>query len=247
MSRKEAMPFSGSVLKWIAIVIMFLDHAGASLLEVFALNIYGNSPLAGQIDNLYFWYEVDQMLRIIGRTAFPIFCFLLVEGAVHTHNPGKYLFRLAVFAVVSEIPFDLALHNQMIFWANQNVFFTLLAGLLVIQVFQRYPAEGWKGMLALAVMAVAAEACGTDYGAIGVVVIAVMYLLRERPLASCILSLILLTLLNRMELYSIPAFLAMALYNGTRGRQPKYFFYAFYPVHLLLLWAVGNYLLPVLL
>lgn len=247
MSRKEAMPFSGSVLKWIAIVIMFLDHAGASLLEVFALNIYGNSPLAGQIDNLYFWYEVDQMLRIIGRTAFPIFCFLLVEGAVHTHNPGKYLFRLAVFAVVSEIPFDLALHNQMIFWANQNVFFTLLAGLLVIQVFQRYPAEGWKGMLALAVMAVAAEACGTDYGAIGVVVIAVMYLLRERPLASCILSLIMLTLLNRMELYSIPAFLAMALYNGTRGRQPKYFFYAFYPVHLLLLWAVGNYLLPVLL
>ncbi len=247
MSRKEAMPFSGSVLKWIAIVIMFLDHAGASLLEVFALNIYGNSPLAGQIDNLYFWYEVDQMLRIIGRTAFPIFCFLLVEGAVHTHNPGKYLFRLAVFAVVSEIPFDLALHNQMIFWANQNVFFTLLAGLLVIQVFQRYPAEGWKGMLALAVMAVAAEVCGTDYGAIGVVVIAVMYLLRERPLASCILSLILLTLLNRMELYSIPAFLAMALYNGTRGRQPKYFFYAFYPVHLLLLWAVGNYLLPVLL
>lgn len=247
MSRKEAMPFSGSVLKWIAIVIMFLDHAGASLLEVFALNIYGNSPLAGQIDNLYFWYEVDQMLRIIGRTAFPIFCFLLVEGAVHTHNPGKYLFRLAVFAAVSEIPFDLALHNQMIFWANQNVFFTLLAGLLVIQVFQRYPAEGWKGMLALAVMAVAAEVCGTDYGAIGVVVIAVMYLLRERPLASCILSLILLTLLNRMELYSIPAFLAMALYNGTRGRQPKYFFYAFYPVHLLLLWAVGNYLLPVLL
>ncbi len=247
MSRKEAMPFSGSVLKWIAIVIMFLDHAGASLLEVFALNIYGNSPLAGQIDNLYFWYEVDQMLRIIGRTAFPIFCFLLVEGAVHTHNPKKYLFRLAVFAAVSEIPFDLALHNQMIFWANQNVFFTLLAGLLVIQVFQRYPAEGWKGMLALAVMAVAAEACGTDYGAIGVVVIAVMYLLRERPLASCILSLILLTLLNRMELYSIPAFLAMALYNGTRGRQPKYFFYAFYPVHLLLLWAVGNYLLPVLL
>ena len=241
------MPFSGSVMKWIAIVIMFLDHAGASLLEVFALNIYGNSPLAGQIDNLYFWYEVDQILRIIGRTAFPIFCFLLVEGAVHTHNPGKYLFRLAVFAAVSEIPFDLALHNQMIFWANQNVFFTLLAGLLVIQVFQRYPAEGWKVMLALAVMAVAAEVCGTDYGAIGVVVIAVMYLLRERPLAACILSLILLTLLNRMELYSIPAFLAMALYNGTRGRQPKYFFYAFYPVHLLLLWAVGNYLLPVLL
>lgn len=241
------MPFSGSALKWIAIIIMLLDHIGASLLEVFVLNIYGTSPLAGQMDNLYFWYETDQILRTIGRTAFPIFCFLLAEGALHTHNPKKYLLRLAVFAAVSEIPFDLALHNQMFFWGSQNVFFTLLAGLLVILVFQRYPAEGWKGALALVIAAAAAEFCGTDYGATGVAVVTVMYLLRERPLASWGLSLLLLTLLNRQELFCLPAFLAMALYNGTRGRQPKYFFYIFYPAHLLLLWAVGNYVLPALL
>ena len=238
------MPFSGSALKWFAVLIMLVDHIGACLLEVFVLNYYGVSPLAGRIDNLYFWLSLDSVLRGIGRAAFPIFCFLLVEGAVHTRSPRKYLLRLASFALISEIPFDLALHNQPFYWGTQNVFFTLLAGLLVIQAFQRSPGQEWRGMLALAVLGAAAELCGTDYGAIGVAVIAVMYLLRERPLVMSILSLALLVLLNRQELCSIPAFLAMALYDGRRGRQPKYFFYVFYPVHLLLLWAAGNFVLP---
>lgn len=238
------MPFSGSVLKWIAIAVMFLDHIGACILEVFVLNYYGSSPLAGRAANLYFWYELDFVLRSIGRLAFPIFCFLLAEGAAHTHNRGKYLLRLALFAVISEIPFDLALHNQIFYWGSQNVFFTLLLGLLVIVVFQCYPAETWKGLLALAALGVLAELCGTDYGAAGVAVIVVMYLLRNRPLMMSLVSLAVLALLNLQELCSIPSFLAIALYNGRRGRQPKYFFYVFYPVHLLLLWAAGNFVLP---
>ena len=241
------MPFSGSALKWFAVLIMLVDHIGACLLEVFVLNYYGVSPLAGRIDNLYFWLSLDSVLRGIGRAAFPIFCFLLVEGAVHTRSPRKYLLRLASFALISEIPFDLALNNQPFYWGTQNVFFTLLAGLLVIQAFQRSPGQEWRGMLALAVLGAAAELCGTDYGAIGVAVIAVMYLLRERFWAASVLSLILLVLLARIEIFSIPAFLILALYNGKRGRQPKYFFYVFYPVHLLILWAAGNFVLPALL
>lgn len=241
------MPFSGSALKWFAVLIMLVDHIGACLLEVFVLNYYGVSPLAGRIDNLYFWLSLDSVLRGIGRAAFPIFCFLLVEGAVHTRSPRKYLLRLASFALISEIPFDLALHNQPFYWGTQNVFFTLLAGLLVIQAFQRSPGQEWRGMLALAVLGAAAELCGTDYGAIGVAVIAVMYLLRERFWAASVLSLILLVLLARIEICCIPAFLILALYNGKRGRQPKYFFYVFYPVHLLILWAAGNFVLPALL
>ena len=247
MSRREAIPFSGSALKWFAVLIMLVDHIGACLLEVFVLNYYGVSPLAGRIDNLYFWLSLDSVLRGIGRAAFPIFCFLLVEGAVHTRSPRKYLLRLASFALISEIPFDLALHNQPFYWGTQNVFFTLLAGLLVIQAFQRSPGQEWRGMLALAVLGAAAELCGTDYGAIGVAVIAVMYLLRERFWAASVLSLILLVLLARIEIFSIPAFLILALCNGKRGRQPKYFFYVFYPVHLLILWAAGNFVLPALL
>ena len=96
----------------------------------------------------------------------------------------------------------------------------------------------------VAALAAAAELGGTDYGAIGVGVIAAMYLLRERPLAAYLISLVLLALLNMQELCSIPAFLALALYNGKRGRQPKYFFYVFYPAHLLLLWMVGRFVLP---
>lgn len=241
------MPFSGSALKWFAVLIMLVDHIGACLLEVFVLNYYGVSPLAGRIDNLYFWLSLDSVLRGIGRAAFPIFCFLLVEGAVHTRSPRKYLLRLTSFALISEIPFDLALHNQPFYWGTQNVFFTLLAGLLVIQAFQRSPGQEWRGMLALAVLGAAAELCGTDYGAIGVAVIVVMYLLRERFWAASVLSLILLVLLARIEIFSIPAFLILALYNGKRGRQPKYFFYVFYPVHLLILWAAGNFVLPALL
>lgn len=241
------MPFSGSALKWFAVLIMLVDHIGACLLEVFVLNYYGVSPLAGRIDNLYFWLSLDSVLRGIGRAAFPIFCFLLVEGAVHTRSPRKYLLRLASFALISEIPFDLALHNQPFYWGTQNVFFTLLAGLLVIQAFQSSPGQEWRGMLALAVLGAAAELCGTDYGAIGVAVIAVMYLLRERFWAASVLSLILLVLLARIEIFSIPAFLILALYNGKRVRQPKYFFYVFYPVHLLILWAAGNFVLPALL
>ena len=241
------MPFSGSALKWFAVLIMLVDHIGACLLEVFVLNYYGVSPLAGRIDNLYFWLSLDSVLRGIGRAAFPIFCFLLVEGAVHTRSPRKYLLRLTSFALISEIPFDLALHNQPFYWGTQNVFFTLLAGLLVIQAFQRSPGQEWRGMLALAVLGAAAELCGTDYGAIGVAVIAVMYLLRERFWAASVLSLILLVLLARIEICSIPAFLILALNTGKRGRQPKYFFYVFYPVHLLILWAAGNFVLPALL
>ena len=241
------MPFSGSALKWFAVLIMLVDHIGACLLEVFVLNYYGVSPLAGRIDNLYFWLSLDSVLRGIGRAAFPIFCFLLVEGAVHTRSPRKYLLRLASFALISEIPFDLSLHNQPFYWGTQNGFFTLQAGLLVIQAFQRSPGQEWRGMLALAVLGAAAELCGTDYGAIGVAVIAVMYLLRERFWAASVLSLILLVLLARIEIFSIPAFLILALYNGKRGRQPKYFFYVFYPVHLLILWAAGNFVLPALL
>ena len=240
---KAGRPFSGSILKWLAIFIMLVDHLGASLIEVFLLNGCHNSPLAGMITNQALWWSVDTVLRRIGRSAFPIFCFLLVEGAVHTRDIGKYARRLLAFALVSEIPFDLALRNYFPWWAHQNVFFTLLLGLLVIRVFRRSAGREWRGVLSLGAASLLAELGGTDYGATGVLVIALMYLLRENRIAALAVSYILLASSGRIELCALPGFLALLLYNGKRGRQPKYFFYWFYPVHLLALWILGNWIL----
>ena len=153
---------NGSVLKWFAILVMLTDHVGACLLEVFILNIYGNSSLTVMTGNPEMWIKVDLILRCIGRSAFPVFCFLLAEGARHTRSMPAYIRRLAVFALISELPFDLALHNTPFFWGAQNVFFTLLLGLAVIWVFQRYPAEQWKGWLCFAALAALAEVMRTD-------------------------------------------------------------------------------------
>lgn len=212
--------FSGSVLKWAAIITMLIDHIGAS-------------GLCNE------W-----ALRLIGRTAFPLFVFLLTEGAVHTRNMRKYLARLGVFALLSEIPFDLAIFGMPFYRGHQNVFLTLVLGLAVIWLFQQYPPgteKTWKASLGLVLSALLAEVLHTDYGSSGVLVIVLMYLLRERPWLRFGVCYVLLALMSSTELWCLPAFLLMAFYNGERGRQPKYFFYGFYPAHLLLLWFLERF------
>lgn len=128
---------SGSTLKIIAIITMLLDHIGASLVQPI---LASTASAAGVTDwsmpSLAAAYPGAAIpyyaLRYIGRISFPIFCFLLVEGFLHTKNLHKYCLRLAIFALVSEIPFDLAFHQTPFYQASQNVFFTLLIGLLVI-------------------------------------------------------------------------------------------------------------------
>lgn len=237
---------SGSTLKWFAIAVMLIDHVGACLVEGFMFNAYGNSPLTFSSGNIEFWYWLDLVLRCIGRSAFPVFCFLLAEGACHTRSMPNYMKRLAAFSLISEIPFDLAIQNTPFAWNMQNVFFTLLLGVIVIWVFQKYPAEKWKGWLSFVLLAAAAEVLHTDYGAVGVATILVMYLLREKPFRKLAVSYVVLALASLLELFCLPGMILLGLYNGERGRQPRYFFYAFYPVHLLVLWAVGNFLLPVI-
>ena len=113
---------SGSTLKIIALVSMLIDHIAASLLTI-QLQLHYTEPL----------YQAFIVMRyFIGRLAFPIYCFLLVEGFERTKNRRKYAERLFLFALISEVPFDLAFNRCVLSLGHQNVFFTLFAGLLAI-------------------------------------------------------------------------------------------------------------------
>lgn len=151
---------TGSTLKLIAIITMLIDHTAATILvrTLIARGIegLGNSNTQATLDFMRdnaVIYGVNIIMRLIGRIAFPIFCFLLVEGFVHTHNKWKYALRLGIFALISEIPFDLAFNSKLFDFSYQNVFFTLLIGLLVMMGFEivreKLGEKKWLPLLAI--------------------------------------------------------------------------------------------------
>lgn len=246
---------NGNQLKLIAVVTMLLDHIGYLLVgKGFAMqDMEASGPCGG-------WWALYSALRMVGRAAFPIFCFLLVEGIMHTGDWRKYALRLGVFAVVSEVPFDLMESGKMVDPSVQNVFFTLLLGLLMIKCLE--VIEGWLTsgfgsgggvgkkavpmetgfLLQLGVIIVfcgAAWLLRTDYDYIGIMLAALFYFFRREPVKRCVLGFAwMAAMLPRLVLIPglILGFLAIYLYNGQRGKwKGKYFFYLFYPVHMIIL------------
>lgn len=239
--------FSGTALKTIACITMLVDHIGASCIEAGILTPGLDAGTLSQ-DTLsaYPLYRLDMVLRFTGRLAFPLFCFLLVEGFVHTHNVKGYLGRLVLFGLLSEVPFDLAFFRTPFFPGAQNVYWTLALGVLAMAMLQKSEnADGnaaWTGRLAALGCAVVAQLAGTDYGAIGVALIVALYLTRNSRQKQCILGAVLML----FEITAPLAFVLLWFYNGERGRCPqwaKWAFYGFYPAHLTLLALVTNLLL----
>lgn len=235
---------SGTALKLIACTTMLIDHIGASCIETqCALSAYSSVGLA----------RFDLVLRLIGRLAFPIFCFLLTEGFAHTHDVKKYAGRMLLFALVSEVPFDWAFFGRPFYWGHQNVYWTLLWGILAMSCLARYQSRkagaGPKNSVAAAACglgaagcAMAAEYMNTDYGAIGVLLIILLWLLRESRRKQCIAGGVLFS----FELTAPLAFVLIWRYSGQRGRCPKWAqwaFYLFYPVHLAVLGMVTNWVI----
>ncbi len=247
---------SGYTLKLIAVISMFIDHLGATVLSRIlfdgALGAEASMYVNAHWDALHQLYMV---MRGIGRLAFPIYCFLIVEGFLHTRSVPKYAARLFVFALISEIPFDLAIRGKVWDLSYNNVFFTLFIGLVVIAGLRwcgerfsgiaadrsvRFGELFIRGMLSMfmifAGMAAAEEVFRSDYGAAGIIAIVVIYLLRKHPKTAILAAVVLLARLSsELEIVALADVFVIAYYNGTRGKQSKYFFYAFYPVHLLLL------------
>ena len=132
MEKKKGI--SGSTLKMIEIVTMVIDHIGAAVLaRLLMVNGLGELDQTNA-DAIMQWlsangalYWTYTVMRMIGRVAFPIFCFLLVEGFLHTHDVKKYAMRLGLFALLSEIPFDLACSSKILEFNYQNVDLNQLA------------------------------------------------------------------------------------------------------------------------
>lgn len=213
------MGLSTFQLKWIAIITMLIDHVGAVL------------------------FPYSMGFRIIGRIAFPIFCFLIVEGFSHTRDVRRYMVRLGIFALVSEIPYDLAFHGGISFEEGQNVFFTLLLGVFMMYMLSLGSGILVKVLVVLSVF-VLAEVLNTDYSGRGILLILIYYLFREKKAIGLPAG----ALWNfsygwgMIQCFGVAATPFLAFYNGKRGPKIKYFFYVFYPAHLFILYLLKTYL-----
>lgn len=212
-------------LKWIACAAMLLDHLGAAFF-----------PGVG--------------LRLIGRVAFPIYCFLLTEGVSHTRSPLRYGLRLGVGAVLSEVPFDLLIFGGITL-RHQSVMVTLLLGFFMAEWMQR----GKFQILPLLVCGGMAALLGSDYGFFGVMMIWVFVMTWNLPGRQWVQSLLLAAVCLGMgsapvgvfgiripiELFALLALIPISLYSGEKrrhGKAAQWGFYLFYPGHLLILWLI---------
>lgn len=216
---------SGSAIKTIAMVTMLIDHIGAFLLHN---KSFAAKPLFTHGPTLY------RLSRDIGRIAFPIFVFLLVEGAMHTRSRVKYGRNLLLFALLSEIPWNYV-HTGTIRYEKQNVYFTLFLGYLAICCIEKYREQQWLQALCVLALLLVSRYLHADYGWKGYAFILIMYWLRYEKVAqaiggSCWLA---------YEWKACFAFIPINMYNGQRGYikgKWKYFFYLFYPLHITILY-----------
>lgn len=238
------IPFGGltsNMLRTVAIVLMLSDHIWATAMS------FGN------------W------MTYIGRMAFPIFAFQIAEGFVHTSSFKKYALRLLGFALLSELPFNLFYSSRWFNPYHQNVLFTLLLGLLAIKVIDNVKKNRSAKNIALSVLwlflILAASGIGfVDYGYLGMLTVVMFYLFRDFPFA-WLLQLLGMVLINITffeglvfpveifgKVFEIPsqgfaifALIPIWLYCGRKGRSSKplqYGFYAFYPVHMIVLYLI---------
>ena len=217
-------------LKWMALASMLIDHIGAVFFGDFTVRAFGAD-----------W----EILRMVGRLAFPILAFQIAQGAAHTSNWKKYALRLLAFGLVSELPYDLALHGG-VDWTNQNVYFTLLLGLLAIEADMKWAARDWKagrfkGMIFAALLMLLGFIIGSDYGGFGVLMIYWFYLAGSDSLMTAGGIAAINFVLGRIQAFGVLALIPISLYNRKLGyHRPwlQYTCYLFYPVHLAVLAAV---------
>lgn len=239
-SPSKRFDISAATLHILAMTLMLMDHLWATLLPA------------------------QDWLTCAGRLAFPIFAFMAVEGYFHTHSFQKYALRMLLFAVLSEVPFDLMYGGTCFYPVHQNVIWTLLLGLLGIRLMEAVRQKGkrWLYLLVSVLIVIAGAALGTlgmvDYYGAGVLTVLIFYFFRGRKWW-CLLGQLLALYWVNVELLgglmypvtlfgmdfelcqqglALLALIPIWLYRGRQGYHSKpfqYACYAFYPVHMLVL------------
>ena len=230
---------SCNVLKLIACIFMFTDHFGYGVLHNYLLT-HGMDLMPEEYKLLNTVYEV---CHGIGRLAFPIFCFFIVEGFLRTRSILKYMARMAVFAVISEIPFDLGLYGVPFRWEHQNIMVTFLIALIMLSVIRyignirglSYFMICFTSICAVIAFSDIAVMLNADYSWKCMLLTAVLYFTRNtgtfRLLAGAAAT--------SWEKYAPLSFLLLYFYDPQTRPVYKYAFYLFYPLHLLVIYMIA--------
>lgn len=232
MMRQKGLP--QEVLKLIACVTMLIDHFGHAIVP--------GLPVPYMVELYY-------ACRIIGRIAFPIYCFLLAEGMRRTRNPKNYILRLGIGVLLAEIPFDFLFEGGFS-WEYQSVMVTLTLGAVMLLCMQK-TGKKWLKLLMVLPFAALAEFAKCDYGGWGIAMIAVFALLDRFSLQFAGVLLVAAAMPSAgitvfgvflsCELAALLAMLPIGFYSGrklTYSRTIQWAFYLFYPLHLLVLWMI---------
>lgn len=232
---KKLQFLSGAQLKLIAIVSMLIDHVNKALIYPNLTSNYGSLT------------TLSNIFDKIGRIAFPLFCFLLVEGFFKTRNRKKYLLNLLIFGVISEVPFDMFTTASYFNMNWNNVMFSLALVLVTIWIIdtlkvkmEKYTRALWYlvSFIIVGVMCTVSMLLALDYEHHAILIGYFFYLFYDSTavaLPFCYASMY-------TEPWSLMGFGITLTYNGKRGKQSKMLSYWFYPVHLLILGALRLYL-----
>ncbi|WP_276887387.1 TraX family protein [Anaerococcus lactolyticus] len=231
--------FTSGDLKIIACGAMFLSHLAQSGF------LYGFDCV-----------KLADLFTLIGRIAMPLFCFMVVQGIILSENKEKYLKRLFIFALISEIPFDLAFSDSVFNIYSQNVFFSLFLGALMVYFWERIQINDinntlklCSGIILFLAISFIARLFMTDYDAYAIFAIALLYFAKDNRLLTALAIFVGFAFeanFTGME-FTIPYIVYLSiplilLYNGKRGSYNRWYFYGFYPAHLFVI-----YLLKVIL
>ncbi|MDY4222721.1 MAG: TraX family protein [Candidatus Faecousia sp.] len=230
---------TAATLKWYGCATMFFYSLSMTVVQngLLHVNQFSNTQLRemwAANPDLMVLSSWAAMFQLLGGLAIPVFAFLLVEGFLHTRNFKVYLIRMVGFALLSEIPFDLAMSGRIFGWDSQNLLFTLAIGLVMLYGLRLFAAG--KGVKLLIVLAAVlwSVLMKTQFGLCMVLLIAVYYLLKEHKAKLWVSGII-----SLMYVTGPVSNFVLKRYNHQRGEQPnKYLFYILYPLHLLILGTI---------